>query len=315
MDLYEYQGKELFRTVGLPTPRGGVAATPAEAAAVAAELGGRVVVKAQVLTGGRGKAGGIRVVDDPEAARAAAEAILGMDIRGHVVRRVLVEEASVIARELYAALILDRGAKKALAMFSPMGGMDVEEIARTHPGAIARVHIDPLAGWSEFVGRRLVYGAGEGGGAVGSGSREAVGGTAGNDGAGAAAARLVPDVARQVIDVFARLYDAFTRHEATLVEINPLVVTEDGRVLALDAKFSVDNNALYRHPDLAAMRDVAAADPQEQMALERGVTYVKLDGSVGVLGNGAGLVMSTLDVVANAGARHLLQHLRRHHPL
>jgi succinyl-CoA synthetase beta subunit len=291
MDLYEHQGKELFRSVGLPTPRGSVAATPAEAAAVAAELGGRVVVKAQVLTGGRGKAGGIKVADDPEAARAAAEAILGMDIRGHVVRRVLVEEASALAREMYAAIVLDRGAKKALAMFSPMGGMDVEEIARTHPGAIARVHVDPLAGWSEFVGRRLVYGAGEGGGAAAA------------EGPAAGAAALDATLVRPVIDVFAKLYDAFIRHEATLVEINPLVVTEDGRVLALDAKFSVDNNALFRHPDIAAMRDVAAADPQEQMALERGVTYVKLDGTVGVLGNGAGLVMSTLDVVANAGGR------------
>ena len=301
MDLYEYQGKELLRGVGLPTPRGAVAATPAEAAAVAAELGGRVVVKAQVLTGGRGKAGGIRVAEGSEAAREAAEAILGMDIRGHTVRRVLVEEASALAREMYAAIVLDRGAKKPLAMFSPMGGMDVEEIARTHPGAIARVHIDPLAGWSEFVGRRLVYGAGEGGSAAGGGGRGAAGPS--DAPGGRAGASLDPLLIRPVMDVFARLYEAFTRHEATLAEVNPLVQTEDGRVVVLDAKFSIDNSALVRHPDLAAMRDVAAADPQEQMALERGVTYVKLDGSVGVLGNGAGLVMSTLDVVANAGGR------------
>lgn len=274
MDLYEYQGKELLRCVGLPTPRGHVAETPEEAAGVAADLGGGVVVKAQVHTGGRGKAGGVKLADTADEARAAAQAILGMDIRGHVVRRVLVEEASDIDRELYAAVILDRGAKRPLAMLSTMGGMDIEQIAREHPEAMARVHVDPLVGWQQFLGRRLAFEAG-----------------------------LPRELVRGVGEIFTHLYAAFLRFEATLVEVNPLVVLTDGRFLVLDAKVSVDNNSLYRHADVAGMRDVQAADPQEQMALERNVTYVKLDGNVGVLGNGAGLVMSTLDVVARAGGR------------
>jgi succinyl-CoA synthetase beta subunit len=272
MDLYEYQGKQLFASVGLPVPGGSVATTPAEAEKVAAGLGGRVVVKAQVQIGGRGKAGGVKLADDPVGARAVSEQIIGMDIRGHLVRRVLVEEASEIDREMYAALILDRGAKKVLAMLSGIGGMDIEQVAHEHPEALARVWVDPLAGWSDYHGRRLCFGAG-----------------------------LSADMARPLGDVFARLWDAFVRYEATLVEVNPLILTADGRLVALDSKFSVDNNSLYRHPDIAAMRDVEAADPQEQMAAERGVTYVKLDGDIGVLGNGAGLVMSTLDVVADAG--------------
>jgi succinyl-CoA synthetase beta subunit len=272
MDLYEYQGKQLFASVGLPVPRGTVAATPAEAEKVAAELGGRVVVKAQVQIGGRGKAGGVKLADDAAGAREVAEQIIGMDIRGHLVRRVLVEEASDIAREMYAALILDRGAKKVRAMLSGIGGMDIEQVAREHPEALAQIWIDPLAGWSDYHGRRLCFGAG-----------------------------LSADLARPIADVFARMWDAFVRYEATLVEVNPLILTADGRLVALDSKFSVDNNSLYRHPDIAEMRDVEAADPQEQMAAERGVTYVKLDGDIGVLGNGAGLVMSTLDVVADAG--------------
>ncbi|HZK49616.1 MAG TPA: ADP-forming succinate--CoA ligase subunit beta [Thermoleophilia bacterium] len=272
MDLHEYQGKELFASVGLPVPRGSVAGTPEEAERVAAELGGRVVVKAQVHIGGRGKAGGVKLADTPAQAREVAEQIIGMDIRGHQVRQVLVEEASEIARELYAALVLDRGEKKVLAMLSGIGGMEIEQVAHDHPEALARVWIDPLAGWSDYHGRRLCFGAG-----------------------------LGADMVRPIGDVFARLWDAFVRFEATLVEVNPLILTADGRLVALDAKFSVDNNSLYRHQDIAAMRDVAAADPQEQMAAERGVTYVKLDGDIGVLGNGAGLVMSTLDVVADAG--------------
>lgn len=272
MDLYEYQGKQLFASVGLPVPRGSVAATPEAAEEVAAGLGGRVVVKAQVHTGGRGKAGGVKLADDPAHAREVADAIIGMDIRGHLVRKVLVEEASDIARELYAALILDRGAKKVLAMLSGIGGMDIERVAEEHPEALARVWVDPLAGWSDYHGRRLAFGAG-----------------------------LGADLVRPIGDVFARMWEAFMRYEATLVEVNPLILTADGRLVALDSKFSVDNNSLYRHPDIAALRDVEAADPQEQMAEERGVTYVKLDGDIGVLGNGAGLVMSTLDVVADAG--------------
>lgn len=272
MDLHEYQGKELFASVGLAVPRGSVATTPDEAEKVAAGLGGRVVVKAQVHVGGRGKAGGVKLADSPAQARELAGQIIGMDIRGHRVHRVLVEEASEIARELYAALVFDRGAKKVLAMLSGIGGMDIELVARDHPEALARVWVDPLVGWSDYHGRRLCFGAG-----------------------------LGAEMVRPLGDVFARLWDAFVRYEATLVEVNPLIVTADGRLVALDSKFSVDNNSLYRHPDIAAMRDTEAADPQEQMAAERGVTYVKLDGDIGVLGNGAGLVMSTLDVVADAG--------------
>jgi len=274
VDLYEHQGKELLGCMGVPVPAGRVAFSVDEAAAAAEELGGPVVVKAQVHTGGRGKAGGIRVVDDAAGASRAAADILGMDIKGHTVGRVYVEEASDIARELYAAVVLDRAEKRPLAMLSSMGGMDVEEIAREHPGAIARVHIDPLLGWSDYLGRRLAFESG-----------------------------LAADLGPAVSEVMARLYEAFVIYEATLVEVNPLAVLADGRVVALDCKLTADDNALFRHADIAGMRDVSAADPQEQMARDRGVTYVKLDGDVGVLGNGAGLVMSTLDVVANAGGR------------
>jgi succinyl-CoA synthetase beta subunit len=273
VDLYEHQGKELLAAMGLEVPRGGVATTPDTAAAVAAGLGGRVVVKAQVLTGGRGRAGGVALAEGPEAAGEAAARILGMDIRGHVVRRVLVEEAIVMDRELYAAVVLDRAARKPLVMLSAMGGMDVEQIATLHPEAMARHHVDPLVGWKPYVGRRLAFAAGLG--------------------------SLVGPLG----DVLGGLYGAFLRHEATLVEVNPLVITGDGGAVVVDAKVTIDNNALFRHADVAALRDVAAADPQEQMALERGVTYVKLDGDIGALGNGAGLVMSTLDVVAAVGGR------------
>ncbi|GAB4246674.1 MAG: ADP-forming succinate--CoA ligase subunit beta [Thermoleophilia bacterium] len=274
MDLYEHQGKELLGCVGVPVPEGRVAFTVDEAVAAAEELGGRVAVKAQVHTGGRGKAGGIRLVEDSAGAGRAAADILGMEIRGHMVGRVLVEKAGDIERELYAAIVLDRGERRPLAMLSGMGGMDVEQIARDHTGAMARVHLDPLVGWKDFVGRRLAFEAG-----------------------------LEQRLVRPLTQLFARLWQAFVFYEATLVEINPLAVTEDGGLSALDCKFTVDNNALFRHPDLAGMRDVSAADPQEQMAREKGVTYVKLEGDVGILGNGAGLVMSTLDVVANAGGR------------
>lgn len=273
MDLYEYQGKELLRSVGIETPAGRVATTPARAAAAAADMGGRVVVKAQVLTGGRGKVGGIKKADDAEAAREAARLILGMKIGGFAVHRVLVEGAEPLERELYAALVFDRGSKKVLAMLSGMGGMEVEEVARDHPGAIARVEIDPLAGWSDYHGRRLLF-----------------------------EAELDAGLLRPLCDLFSRLFEAFTRYEALLVEVNPLAVV-GGRLMALDCKFTVDNNALFRHPTVAAMVDHHVADPQEVMARERGVTYVKIGGDIGILGNGAGLVMSTLDVVAKAGGR------------
>ena len=271
MDLYEYQGKELLRSVGIETPEGRVATSPARAAAAAADLGGGVVVKAQVLMGGRGKAGGIKRAEEPEDAREAARQILGLTIGGLGVHRVLVEKSVRLERELYAAVVFDRGAKKVLAMLSGMGGIDVEDVAREHPEAIARVYVDPLAGWSTYHGCRLLFEAG-----------------------------LEVELLRPVCDLFARLFGAFTRYEALLVEVNPLAVV-GGRLVALDCKLTVDNNALFRHQHVAHMMDIHLADPQEVMARERGVTYVKIGGDVGILGNGAGLVMSTLDVVAEAG--------------
>ena len=274
MDLYEYQGKQLFAQHGIPVPTGEVAETPEEARAAAERIGGRVVVKAQVQIGGRGKAGGIKLADTPDEAEARAREILGMDIRGHTVHRVWIEEASAIQREYYASVTFDRGAKKPLVMLSAVGGMDIEQVAQEQPEALVRLHIDPLTGFQAHHARRLAYGAGIDEGAI-----------------------------RGVVDILDRLYGGFTALDAMLMEINPLVWTEDGRVLALDAKVTVDNNALYRHPDVAGLQETTTEDPQERMAQQRGVTYVKLDGDVGILGNGAGLVMSTLDVVALAGGK------------
>ena len=274
MDLLEYQGKQLFRAHGVPTPEGHPAQTAEEAVAAAEELGYPVVTKAQVLIGGRGKAGGIKVANDREEARRHAEAILGMDIRGFTVHALYVEKASQIAEEYYAAILVDRGAKAPMAMLSRMGGIDVEEIAERDPAAIARVHIDPLVGFQDFHGRRLAFEAG-----------------------------IAADVIRPTGALLARLYETFVAEDAMLVEVNPLLVTEAREVAALDAKVTIDGNALYRHPRTAAMRNPGADDEQEQMARERDLTYVKLEGNIGILGNGAGLVMSTLDVVAQAGGR------------
>jgi succinyl-CoA synthetase beta subunit len=274
MDLLEYQGKQLFAKHGVDVPEGRRAVTAKEARAAAEELGFPVVVKAQVQIGGRGKAGGIKLAKDADEAEKHAEAILGMDIRGLTVHELWIERASEIAAEYYAAVVFDRSAKKPLVMLSSMGGMDVEQIADEHPDAIARLHVDPLVGFLPFHGRRLAFESG-----------------------------IDTDVVRPVGAMLAKLYDLFVALDAMLVEINPLIVTADRKVLALDAKVSVDDNALGRQPDVADLRDSSAEDPQEQMARERGVTYVKLDGEVGILGNGAGLVMSTLDVVAQAGGR------------
>ena len=275
MDLYEYQGKELFRRFGIPVSDGRLATTPEEARAAAEELGGQVVVKAQVLAGGRGKAGGIKLADGPDEAAAHAEAILGMDIRGHVVRRVWIEQASDIATEYYLSVTFDRGEKKPLFMFTKEGGIDIEEVASERPDALVRLHIDPLEGFQPYQARRLIYGAGI------------------DD----------PGQQKQILGIIQRLYDAFVGADAMLCEINPLIVTPDGEVKALDSKFTVDDNALYKHPEIAQMRDLEAYPPEERAAREKGVTYVKLDGEVGILGNGAGLVMSTLDVIALAGGK------------
>jgi len=272
MDLLEYQGKQLFARHGVPVPDGQPATSVDEALSAADEIGYPCVVKAQVLIGGRGKAGGIKVVKDRDEARDAAEAILGMDIRGHTVHEVWIEAASDIAEEYYASIVFDRSAKAPLMLLSTQGGMDIEEVAERDPDAIARLHVDPLIGFQGFHGRRLAFEAG-----------------------------VADDVVRPIGAMLQKLYDAFVAEEAMLVEVNPLVVLSDRSVKALDAKVTLDGNSLYRHPDNAALRNPGAEDPQEQMAKERGLTYVKLDGDIGILGNGAGLVMSTLDVVSQAG--------------
>jgi succinyl-CoA synthetase beta subunit len=272
MDLLEYQGKQLFAKHGVTVPEGRPATSVREAVEAAEELGYPVVIKAQVLIGGRGKAGGIKLAKDRAEADEHAKAILGMDIKGLTVHELYVEKASDIDEEYYAAILLDRSAKKPLAMLSRMGGMDVEEIAERDPNAIVRLHIDPLLGFQAYHGRRLAYEAG-----------------------------IADDVVRPVGALLAKLYETFVAEDATLVEVNPLLITKDRQVVALDSKFTVDGNALRRHPDTAAFRDPSDEDPQERMAKERGLTYVKLDGDIGILGNGAGLVMSTLDVVAQQG--------------
>jgi succinyl-CoA synthetase beta subunit len=232
-------------------------------------------VKAQVLTGGRGKAGGIQLAEGPDDAEARGRDILGMDIRGHVVSSVWIEKASEIEREYYLSVTFDRGEKKPLFMFTTKGGVDIEEVAETDPDALARLHIDPLVGFQPFQARWLVF-------------------TAGLED---------PDEQKQVLAIVGKLYDAFVGTDAMLCEINPLIVTPAGEVKALDSKFTVDDNALYRHTDIAEMRDPEAGDQQERLAREKGVTYVKLDGEIGILGNGAGLVMSTLDVIDQVGGR------------
>jgi succinyl-CoA synthetase beta subunit len=267
VDLYEYQGKELFARFGIPVSDGRLATSPAEARAAAEELGGPVVVKAQVLTGGRGKAGGVKLADGPDAAERAASEILGLDIRGHVVRKLWIERASEIEAEHYLSVTLDRGAKKPLLMFTKQGGVEIEQVAAENPDALVRVHVDPLAGYDESVGRALV----------------------GDD--------------AQALDLVDRLYRVFSECDATLCEINPLIVKPGGVLHALDAKVTIDDSAIFRHPDIAGWRDSSAADPLEALAHEKGVTYVKLVGSVGILGNGAGLTMSTVDVVVVAGGR------------
>ncbi len=274
LDLFEYQGKELFARHNIPVPAGEVATTPAEARAAAERIGGRVAVKAQVQVGGRGKAGGIKVAENADEAEAHAQAILGMDIKGHIVHHVWIEAASDIAKEYYASITFDRSEKKPLVMLSAMGGIDIESVAEEHPEKLARLHIDPLTGLQPHHARRLVYDAG-----IDEGAQKGV------------------------VDILLKLYEGFVDLDAMLMEVNPLIWTTDGRVIALDAKVTIDGNALYRHPDILALQEAGHTDPQEKMAQEKGVTYVKLDGDVGILGNGAGLVMSTLDVVALAGGR------------
>jgi succinyl-CoA synthetase beta subunit len=274
MDLLEYQGKQLFAKHGVPVPEGRPASTVDEAVAAGEDLGYPVVVKAQVLIGGRGKAGGVKLAKDRAELEENANAILGMDIKGHTVHELYIEKASEIEEEYYAAILLDRTARKPMAMLSRKGGMDIEAVADEDPSAIAIEHIDPLLGFRDFYGRKLAF-----------------------------EAQIADDVIAPVGAMLGKLYETFVEEDALLVEVNPLLITKDRQVVALDSKVTIDGNALFRHKETAEMRNPGAEDPQEQMAHERGLTYVKLDGNIGILGNGAGLVMSTLDVVAQAGGK------------
>ena len=272
MDLYEHMGKDLFRAHGIETPKGIVAFSASDAATATRELGGRSVVKVQVQVGGRGKGGGVELCETPDAAAAAADRMLGTDFKGFPVTRVLVEELLPIAQEFYTSMLLDRSRGDYLAMATAEGGMDIEELARTRPEALRRVHIDPMLGLRAFHVREL----------VGTLPVEAW------EGAG---------------DTIRKLFELLVERDATLVEVNPLVLLEDDRVVALDAKVTIDDNALWRHPDIAVLAEQFPIDDVEARAKEKDLQYVKLDGDVGIIGNGAGLVMSTLDVVAQAGAR------------
>ena len=280
MDLYEYQARDLFRAHGVPVLDGAIATTPEGAREAAAELFGAgsslVVVKAQVKTGGRGKAGGVRLARTAQEAEDRARDILGMDIKGHVVRTVLISEGADIDSEFYFSVLLDRAERRYLAMCSREGGMDIEALAAERPEALARVAVDPLAGLTDDVAAEIV-------------------GTAGFE---------PGPTATRVAEVIVRLWEVVTAEDATLVEVNPLALTSDGAVLALDGKVTLDDNASFRHPEHAALHDASGADPLETRAEEAGLSYVRLSGEIGVLGNGAGLVMSTLDAVAGAGEHH-----------
>ena len=275
MDLFEYQARELFAKHGVPVLKGIVATTPEEAKAAAEEIGGLTVIKAQVKTGGRGKAGGVKLAKNPDEAYEHAQQILGMDIKGHTVHRVLVAQGADIAEEYYFSILLDRANRSYLAMCSVEGGMEIEQLAAERPEALAKVEVDPLVGIDSAKAQEIVEAAGF-------------------------SAELQP----KVVEVLVKLGDVFKKEDATLVEVNPLVQTPEGDILALDGKVSLDDNAEFRQPDHVALVDKSAENPLEAKAKQHDLNYVKLDGEVGVVGNGAGLVMSTLDVVAYAGEKH-----------
>ena len=275
MDLFEYQARDLFESYGVPVLAGIIADTPDEARAAAEKLGGTVVVKAQVKVGGRGKAGGVKVVHNADDAYAAAEQILGLDIKGHVVKRVMIADGARIAREFYFSVLLDRANRSYLSLCSVEGGMEIEELAVERPDALARVEVDPIAGIDEATAAEIARAGG-----------------------------FPPDLVAKVAPVIAKLYEVYAGEDATLVEVNPLVLTEDGDIIALDGKVTLDESADFRHPNHAGLEDAASADPLERQAKASNLNYVKLDGAVGVIGNGAGLVMSTLDVVAYAGEKY-----------
>ncbi len=274
MDLFEYQARDLFEANSIPVLKAKVATTAAQARDAAQQIGGKVVVKAQVKVGGRGKAGGVKLAENGDDAYVKAEAILGMDIKGHIVKKVMIAAAAPIESEYYLAILLDRSNRSFLVMASVAGGMDIEEVAHKTPEKLAKVHIDPNEGISQEKALEIVRQGGFG-----------------------------SDVENQVADVLVTLWKTFQSSDATLVEVNPLVKTVDGRVIALDGKVTLDDNAAFRHPEFEALIDHEAADPLEALAKERDLNYVKLQGEVGVIGNGAGLVMSTLDVVAYAGEK------------
>ncbi|WP_298226671.1 ADP-forming succinate--CoA ligase subunit beta [Gryllotalpicola sp.] len=275
MDLYEYQARDLFEKYGVPVLPGIVADTPDEVRAAAEKLGGVTVVKAQVKVGGRGKAGGVKVAKTPDDAFTAAQAILGLDIKGHVVKRVMVAGGADIQREFYFSVLLDRANRSYLSLSSVEGGMEIEQLAVEKPEALARIEVDPLVGIDAAKAAEIAKAAG-----------------------------FPDDLVAKVVPVFEKLYDVYHGEDATLVEVNPLVLTGSGDIIALDGKVTLDDNAEFRHPDHEALVDAASADPLEAKAKEHSLNYVKLDGSVGIIGNGAGLVMSTLDVVAYAGENH-----------
>ena len=275
MDLFEYQARDLFEAHNIPVLAGAVATTAEEAEKAASVMGGRVVVKAQVKVGGRGKAGGVKLAQDAADAREKAAAILGMDIKGHTVHQVMIAQAAPIAEEYYASILLDRANRNFLVMASVAGGMEIEEVAKTQPEKLARVGIDPNVGVTLEKAKEI-----------------------------ALLGQFPAEVLDQVADVLVKLWAAFVAEDATLMEINPLVKTEDGRIVALDGKVTLDDNAEFRHADHADLVDHASANPLEAKAKELNLNYVKLDGEVGIIGNGAGLVMSTLDVVAYAGEKY-----------
>jgi succinyl-CoA synthetase beta subunit len=274
VDLFEYQARDLFESHGVPVLGGAVAFTPEEAEAAAASMGGRVVVKAQVKVGGRGKAGGVKLAESASDAREKAAAILGMDIKGHIVHKVMIAQAAPIEAEYYLAILLDRANRNFLVMASVAGGMEIEEVAHKTPEKLARIGIDPNIGISKEKAREIVL-----------------------------AGQFPADVVDQVVEVLLKLWAAFVAEDATLMEINPLVKTSDGKVVALDGKVTLDDSADFRHPGHEALIDHAAANPLEAAAKAKNLNYVKLEGQVGIIGNGAGLVMSTLDVVAYAGEK------------
>jgi len=275
VDLFEYQARELFAKHGVPVLKGIVATTPEEAKAAAEEIGGLTVIKAQVKTGGRGKAGGVKLAKSPEEAYEHAKAILGMDIKGHTVHRVLVADGADIAEEYYFSLLLDRANRSYLAMCSVEGGMEIEQLAAERPEALAKVEVDPLVGLDQAKAKEIAKAAG-----------------------------FSAELQEKVVPVLVKLGEVFSKEDATLVEVNPLVLTPEGTILALDGKVSLDDNAEFRQPEHEALVDKSAENPLEAKAKQFDLNYVKLDGEVGIVGNGAGLVMSTLDVVAYAGENH-----------